>query len=547
MSAPLKIITVGGVAAGMSAATRARRLNENASIIVLERGGYISFANCGLPYYLSGQIKAEQNLLVTTPDKVRQRFNIDARTGHEVIGINRAKKTVDVRIISTGQSLTLPYDKLILATGASPIIPLIDHVHAPNVFLLRSIEDTQSVQRFLNENHPHSVAIIGAGFIGLEMAQAMRERNLEVTLIEKAPHVLPPIDAEMALPIQAELTRNGVNLITGTGLQSLHAAENKVTHIELEDGRKIPADMVLLSIGVRPNTALAREAGLIIGATGAIAVDSHQRTSDADIYAVGDNSEVRHGVTGQPARIPLAGPANRPGRLAGQHAATGSAPAAGRSLGTAIVQVFDLAVGITGLSESSARAAGFNADSAYVYPSHHASYYPGARPRRIKLIYDQPTGKILGAQAVAQARVDKRIDIIATAIHFNGTIDDLAQLDLAYAPQFASAKDPIHQAAMVAQNQRQQLMPAISPAQLNGQQLVDVHTAAEFEKGSLPRAVNIPVDDLRNRLNELDPEKPTVAFCQGGQRGYVAQRILKQHGFQNVVNLKGGYSLMAGK
>ncbi len=546
MSGQLKIVIVGGVAAGMSAATRARRMNENASIIVLERGGHISFANCGLPYFLSGQIKGEQKLLVTTPEKVRERYNIDARVGHEVIGINRASKTVDVRVIATGQSLAIPYDKLILATGAAPIIPAIEHVHAPNVFLLRSIEDTQSVERFLSVQKPASVAIVGAGFIGLEMAQAMRERGLDVTLIEKSPHVLPPVDPEMALPVEAELIRNKVKLITGSGLSALHAAENAVTEIEIEDGRKIAVDMVLLSIGVRPNTALAREAGLIIGATGAIAVDAHQRTSDADIYAVGDNSEVRHGVTGQPARIPLAGPANRLGRLAGQHAASGSSPAAGKSLGTAIVQVFDLAVGITGLNEAAARAAGFDVDAAYVYPSHHASYYPGARPLRIKLVYDRRTGKILGAQAIGQAGVDKRIDVIATAIHFGAAVDDLAQLDLAYAPQFASAKDPIHQAAMVAQNQRLAIMPSISASQLNGQQIVDVRTPIEFASGSLPRAVNIPVDDLRARLLELDPHKPTVTYCHAGQRGYVAQRILQQHGFKNVANLKGGYSLIAG-
>jgi NADPH-dependent 2,4-dienoyl-CoA reductase/sulfur reductase-like enzyme/rhodanese-related sulfurtransferase len=537
----LRIVIVGGVAGGMSAAARARRLNEDASITVLEQGGFISFANCGLPYYLAGRIPSEDKLLITTPQKVRDRFNIDAQVGQEVLRVDRAAKEVEVLDRASGRTYRLGYDKLILAPGASPIVPKVDHVHAPNVFLLRSMEDTRAVRRWLDEQKPASAVIVGAGFIGLEMAEALRERGLAVTLVEKARHVLSPLDPEMAAPVAEELGRHDVRVITGNGLKALHVGEQRlVTAVEVEDGARVAADMVLLSIGVRPNVALAAAAGLMIGPSGAVAVDVFQRTSDPDVYAVGDAAEVTHGVTGPPAWVPLAGPANRQGRLAGEHAATSWAPQAARVLGTAIVQVFGLTVGITGLREAAARAAGFDAQAAYALPPHHAGYYPGAKPISMKLVYDQVTGRILGAQLVGEAGVDKRLDVIATAMHFGGTVDDLAGLDLAYAPQFASAKDAVHVAAMVAQNQRREVMPAVAPAELNGQRLVDVRTRAEYAAGSLPGAINIPLDELRQRLAELDPAAPTVTFCQVGQRGYLAQRILHQHGFDDVKNLKGG-------
>jgi NADPH-dependent 2,4-dienoyl-CoA reductase/sulfur reductase-like enzyme/rhodanese-related sulfurtransferase len=539
-----RIVIVGGVAGGMSAATRARRLNEAASITVLEKGGYISFANCGLPYYIAGRIDSEDKLLISTPDKVRERFNIDARVGHEVIRIDRANKYVEAKVLASGETILLPYDKLILAVGASPIIPPIENVRAPNVFLMRSMEDVQAVQEFIQTKNPHSAAIVGAGFIGVEMAEALVDRGLAVTLIEKVSHALPPLDDEMARDVDAEIRRHGVNLIAGTGLKSLRATGNLVDAVELEDGRLVAADMVILSIGVRPNVKLASDAGLVIGPTGAIAVDEHQRTSDPEIYAVGDASEVRHGASGQPARVPLAGPANRQGRLAGEHAATGKAHPAPPVQGTAIVQVFDLAVGVTGLSESTARKAGLDIETAYVNAAHHAGYYPGAQAMRIKLVYERASGRIAGAQIVGREGVDKRLDVIVTLMHFGGTIDDLANLDLAYAPQFGSAKDPIHQAAMVARNQREGIMAAIGHRDLNGQQIVDVRTSEEFQRGALPRARNIPLDELRQRIGELDPAQATVVYCQHGQRGYVAQRILAQRGFANVKNLKGGYALV---
>lgn len=543
-----RILIVGGVAGGMSAATRARRMNEQAQIVVIEKGGYISFANCGLPYFLAGSIKQESKLLVTDAQRVKERFNIDVLLHHEVMRINRSTKTVEATDLNSGASVKLEYDKLILAPGASAIIPPIAHVKAPNVFLLRSMEDTQAIDRWLSERKPKSAVIIGAGFIGLEMAEAMHQRGLKVTVVEKAPHALPPLDAEMAAPVADALQRFGSELIAGDGLKSLHAAsgaaESLVDAVETETGRVIEADIVLLSIGVRPNVKLAQDAGLTIGRSGAIAVDAMQRTvDDPDIYAVGDASEVIHGVTGEPTRIPLAGPANRQGRLAGEHAATGFAAPGGKVLGTAIVKVFDINVGITGLSERAARAAGIDVDSAYVLPSHHASYYPGAESMRIKLIYEKSTGRVVGAQIVGRSGIDKRLDVIATTIHFRGTIDDLASLDLAYAPPFGSAKDAVHFAAFVAQNQQRHVTESISANDLDGEQLVDVRSEAEFKSGALRDAIHIPVDELRHRAGELNPNEPIVAYCQAGMRGYIAQRMLIQLGFKNVKNLKGGFTL----
>lgn len=547
----LRIVIIGGVAGGMSAATRARRMNEQASITVLDKCGYISFANCGLPYYLAGRIKSKDKLLLTTPQAVAKRYNIDARVHHEVMRIDRAGKVVQAKD-AAGQLIELPYDKLIIATGAEAIVPPIAHVHAPNVFLLRSMEDTFALEQWLTNHKPAQgpgplrATIIGAGFIGLEMTEALRDRSLTVTLVEKAAHPLPMLDPEMAPEIVKELAAHEARLIAGTGLKALHAANDAspVQSVELEDGTRIETDLVLLSIGVRPNIALAQAAGLKIGASGAIAVDEYQRTSDPDIYAVGDASEVRHGVTDQLTRIPLAGPANRQGRLAGEHAATGSSAPAAKVFGTAIVQVFGLSAGITGLSEAAARKAGLDADSAYVLPNHHAGYYPGAQQMRLKLVYEKSTGRVLGAQAVGREGIDKRLDVIAATLHFRGTVEDLGELDLAYAPQFGAAKDPVHYAAFAAENQRRQITAAISPFSLNGQFRLDVRTPQEFAAGALRGAVNIPVDELRQRIGELDPQRSTAICCQVGLRGYIAQRILQQHGFADVKNLKGGY-LMA--
>jgi NADPH-dependent 2,4-dienoyl-CoA reductase/sulfur reductase-like enzyme/rhodanese-related sulfurtransferase len=539
----MRLVIVGGVAAGMSAATRARRMDESAEIVVLEKGGYVSFANCGMPYYLAGRIRTADKLLVTTAAQVGKRFRIDARTGHEVLAIRRAEKVVRVREIATQREYDLGYDKLVLAPGGVPVIPPIEHIRSANVLLLRSMEDTFAIEQFLATKQPKRIAIVGAGFIGLEMAEAMRERGLEVAVIEKAAMPLPQLDADMAAPLVATMQKHGIETHVGTGLQSLQARDGQVTAVVLENGTVVPADMVLLSIGVRPNVQLAKDAGLTIGATGGIAVDEFQRTSDADVYAAGDAAELVHGVTGRITRIPLAGPANRQGRTAGEHAVTGAAPKPGKALGTAILQLFETTAAMTGLGEVAARAAGFDVGTAVVVPNHHASYYPGAESMRLKLVYDRATRRVLGASGVGGAGIDKRMDVIATVLHFGGTIDDLTALDLAYAPQFGSAKDPVHMAGFVAQNQQDGVSSGCSLAEINGSTLLDVRTPEEFAAGALPGAVNIPVDDLRGRLGELDRDADIVTYCKVGQRGYVAERILRQHGFAKVRNLKGGYTL----
>lgn len=535
-----RIVIVGGVAGGMSAATRARRLNEHATITVLEKGGYISFANCGLPYYLGGQIEDEASLFLTTPEKVRERYRIDARVHHEVIRIDRAAKVVEGIDRKSGQEFSVPYDKLILAPGASPILPKLDGIDADNVFVLRNVEDTQRLHHHLSESKATRAIVVGGGFIGLEMVEALHARGVAVTLLEKAPHALPALDPEMAGWIEGEMRRHGVTVHVGTGLGGLELDGERVVAVTTDTGLRIETDFVLLSMGVRPITKLAEEAGLAIGPTGGIAVDKAMRTSDPDVYAVGDAAQVMQGVTHLAARVPLAGAANRHGRLAGEHAASGHGLPAGEVLGTAIVRIFDLDVGITGLGLHAARRAGYDADSVVVHPKDHASYYPGAQEMHLLLVYDRSDGRVLGAQGVGPAGVDKRIDVIATVLHFHGTVDDLASLDLCYAPQFSGAKDPVHYAAFVAQNDRRGLSPLVDAAE-PGVQLVDVRTPREVALGALEGAIAIPLDSLRERLGELDPGRPTVVYCQQGLRGHVAARILRQHGFRDVRNLKGGY------
>lgn len=541
---PLRIVIVGGVAGGMSAATRARRVNESASIIVLERSGHVSFANCGLPYYLNRKIPSADKLLVTTPKSLKSRFNIDARVHHNVTAIDRAKKVIRGANLDTNDAFELPYDKLILAPGAEAILPPIEHVNLPNVFALRNVENTMAIDQYIEKNASTKCVVVGAGFIGLEIAESLKQRGLSVSMVEKVDHVLPPLDAELATPLHQELLANGINLKTGVGLASLVAANGIVKQVVLENGDQLDADLVIMAIGVKPNTQLASVAGLKIGESGCIAVDSFQRTSDPDIYAAGDATETMHRVTGKPSRIPLAGPANRQGRIAGQHAATGASEPAPSLLGTAIVQVFGATAAMTGLSSTQAQKLGVTTDAAWVYPVNHASYYPGAKNMRLKVIYDPKTLKILGAQCVGAEGVDKRIDVIATVIHFGGTLKDLVNLDLTYSPQYGSAKDPVHIAAMVGLNQANGLSPAIEQGDMAGKYVVDVRTPTEFSRGFIPGAVNIPVDDLRNRLGELPKDKPIALYCQVGLRGYVAQRILLQNGFTNVVNVKGGYSMM---
>ncbi len=536
----LRIVVVGGVAGGMSAAARARRLDESASITVLEKTGHISFANCGLPYFVGGKIVDEQELYLTTPERVQERFRIDARVRHEVTAIDPQTKTVHGTNLATGEPFSLPYDKVILAPGAAPILPAIPGLSAPNVFTLRNVEDALALKAFATSPGVRRAVVVGAGFIGLEMVEALVARGLSVTVLEKAPQALPPLAGEMAGWVEHELRANGVTLRLGTGIAGVTLREGSVSEVVTETGEAIATDLVLLAMGVRPSLALAELAGLTLGARGGIQVDAALRTSDPDIYAVGDAIEVVHGVTLSETRIPLAGAANRHGRTAGEHAVTGQAAPAATVFGTAVLRIFGLDVAMTGLGPVAARQAGFDVDFVIIHPNDHASYYPGATPMHLMLTYDTQSQRVLGAQAVGPKGIDKRIDVIATLLHFGGTLSDLANLDLTYAPQFSSAKDPVHMAAFVAQNQVSGLTPSVDTLP-DGAQLVDVRTPSEFAAGSLPTAINLPLDSLREQLGQLDPQRPVVTMCRVGLRGHVATRILKQRGFAEVSNLRGGY------
>lgn len=539
------ILIVGGVAGGASAAARARRVNERARILIFERDAYISFANCGLPYYIGGEITDRDQLLVANPQLFYERFRIEARVRHEVIAIDRAAKSVRVRDLETGMTYEEPYDKLILSPGATPVMPPIPGAEARGVLALRNIEDMDRIVAALPR--VSQAVVVGAGYIGLEMVEQLVHKGVSVTLVELRDQVMPFFDREIAEPLHREIERHGVRLELGRSVAAIASSGGAATGVTLSDGTRIPADLVLMSVGVRPNVELAAQAGLTIGMSGGIATDAVMRTSDPDIYAIGDAAEYGFGPTGERARVPLAGIANRTGRLAGQHAATGAARRAPAAWGTSVVRAFGYAAGITGLSLRAARAAGLDASAAHVVSYHHASYYPGAASLAIKLVYERGGGRILGAQAVGAAGVDKRLDVMATLMHFRGTVEDLAELDFAYAPPFRSAKDPLHVAAFVAQNDLDGLAPLIQPdADLSGYQVLDVREADELEALPLPQApqaLNIRLDELRGRLGELDPGRPTLVSCKSGQRAYVAVRILAQHGFARVYNLSGAAAM----
>lgn len=543
MSAP-RILIVGGVAGGASAATRARRLNESAEIIIFEMGEFVSFANCGLPYHIGEQIRDRSKLLVATAKHFRDTFRIEVRTRHEVTRIDRASKQIEVLDHQTGERSRERYDQLILSMGASPIRPQWNGIECSNVFTLRDMADTDRIKSYVDTQKPKRAVVVGAGYIGLEMVEALTSRGIAVSLVELQPQLLPLMDAEMAALLEPTLRDHKVAVHLGAQVESLTVEDGLAKGVRLAGGETLAADLVLVSIGVRPNTELAVAAGLAIGASGAVAVNEHLQTNDPSIYAVGDVAEVVFLPTGKTSRVPLAGPANRNGRLAGQRAATGASPAATPVAGSAIVGLFGKAAAMTGLSVKAARKAGFTCSASYAIRGHHAGYYPGAEEMILKLVFDTRTRRILGAQAVGGAGVDKRIDVIATAMRFNGTVDDLAGVDLAYAPQFGAAKDPVHIAAFVAQNHLDGYVEQVLPGDsIEPGQLLDVRTEAEVAAGSLPGAVNIPVQQLREGMFRLDKSKPVTVFCKVGQRGYVAARILMQSGFKEVRNLAGGYTL----
>ena len=537
------IVIVGGVAGGASAATRARRMNENAKIIMLEKDDYVSFANCGLPYHIGGEIPDRADLLVATPEFLQKRFRLDVRIREEAVSIDRASKRIEVKRRHGGDTYWIDYDKVILAPGASPFVPPIENGDAENIQTLRNVADTDRIKAIVDAEGTQKAVVVGAGYIGLEMIEQLVGRGIETTLVELQPQVLPLLDAEMAEPIRSELERHGVKMHLGTSVQGAVVSGGRATAVTLADGTTIDTDLVIIGVGVRPNTELAESAGLEIGPGRGIATNEFMQTSDPDIYAVGDAAEYVFGPTESKQRIALAGPANRAGRLAGQHAATGDCPPMSRVMGTSAVRVFDVNVATTGISVGFAKRASIDVRSVTIIAKHHAGYFPGAETMTLKLVYEPETGKVLGAQAVGGAGVDKRIDVIATAMHFGGSVADLAGVDLAYAPPFGAAKDPLHMAAFAAGNQLDGIETfADSDADLTGFQVVDVRTHTEVDQLSLKNvngAVHIPVDELRERLSELDAGKPTVVTCAVGVRGHIAARILKQNGF-DVRNLAGG-------
>ena len=542
MPKPKRIVIVGGVAGGASAAARARRLSEEAEIVLLERGPYVSFANCGLPYHIGGTIADRDRLLVQTPEALRKRFRIDVRTRTEAVRIDRKARTVTVRNLETGATSAEPYDALILSPGAEPVRPPIPGADDPRVLTLRSLQDMDRIKRVVDEHKPGRAVVVGGGYIGLEMAEALRGRGADVTLVELADQVFPAADPEMVAPVHQELRRHGVDLRLGTQVAAIRA-EGDALRVRLSRGDEVACGLVILAVGVRPETTLAREAGLPIGPTGGIVVDDHMRTADPAIWAVGDAVEVTHLVGGGPCLIPLAGPANRQGRIAADNV-FGRPSVYRKTQGTAICKVFDLAIGMTGLSEKALRKAGRPCEKVYVHPASHAAYYPGASPLSLKLLFDPADGRVLGAQAVGADGVDKRIDVLAVAIRAGLTVQDLADQELAYAPPYGSARDPVNYAGFVAANVLAGDVALCHTEDVArpgpGRLLLDVRTPKEVAGGTIPGALSIPLDDLRGRLGELPRDKEILAFCQVGLRGYLACRILAQKGFR-CRNLSGGY------
>lgn len=538
-----KIIIVGGVAGGASAAARARRLSEDAEIIMLERGEFISFANCGLPYHVSGDITQRDALLLQTPQSFKSRFNVEVRIFSEVVAIDRQQKVLTVKNVLSGEEYKEPYDKLLLSPGAAPIRPPIPGINSANTFSLRNIPDMDRILAAVSQNKPQHATVVGGGFIGLEMVEALHQIGIAVTLLELSEQVMAPVDLEMANFVHQALVQKQTDLRLNTGLTAITELPEHL-ELTLSNGEKLTTGLVILAIGVKPETMLASAAGLELGARGGIKVDEGMRTSDPDIYAVGDAVETLDFVTAQPALIPLAGPANRQGRIAADNM-LGRDEKYQRTQGTAICKIFDFAIASTGHSEKSLRRQGRAYEKVYVHPGNHAGYYPGAFPVSFKLIFDPVTGQILGGQAFGKEGVDKRIDVLAVAMRAGLKVQDLEHLELTYAPPFGSARDVINQAGMVAANvikgDERVCHTAdilnISPEQF----LLDVRNPGELTKiGAIAGAVNIPVDQLRERLAELPKDKEILITCQVGLRGHVAYRLLANHGF-NARNLSGGF------
>lgn len=529
-----KIVIVGGVAGGAATAARARRLDENASITLIERGPDVSFANCGMPYYIGGEIRSREALAVQTPQSLRALLAIDVRTRTEAVKINRDQKTLSVKNLETGECSDLPYDKLVLAPGASPVLPPLPGLDPEKVFTLRNLQDMDKI--FAKVGTARRATVVGAGFIGVEISEAFRHRGLDVALVEAAPQILPVLDAEMTRTARAALERNGVKVFTEEFVVGFEGRGNGEITTQLKSGKALDSDFVVLSIGVAPESKLAREAGLTLGLRGAVSVNEWQQTSDSDIYAVGDAVETRDRVAGGRVVLPMAGPANRQGRVAADHIFLGekAKPYPG-SAGTAIVRAFDVAAGITGWNERRAKQENLDYAVATVTDTDHASYYPGAQKMTLKILWEKPTGRILGAQVFGSAGVDKRLDVFATAIAAKMTIDDITHLELSYAPPFGSAKDIVNLAGFQAGNLAAGLAEAIwemPPVFADDEVLLDVRSVPVAKASPIPGATHIPMAQLRSRLGELDKNKTYIIACAVGKTAYFAARVLTQKGFK---------------
>lgn len=539
----MKLLIIGGVAGGASAAARARRLSEDAEIILFERGPDVSFANCGLPYYVGGEIADRNKLLVVTPERLQTRFKLDVRTRTSVEAIDRTAKKVRVRDLALGREYEETFDKLILAPGAAPLRPPIPGIDLPGIFTLRNLQDVDRIKQKVDQG-VRQVVVVGAGFIGLELVENFVRRGISTTVVELQDQVLPPFDKEMTTPIAEHLAAKGVTVLLSQSAEAFEKSSDGLI-VQLKSGQRLPAQLVILGVGVRPENKLAVDVGLEVGPRGGIRVNDHLQTSDPDVYAVGDAIEVKDFVLGVPTQVPLAGPANRQGRIAADHIFGRDVRYRGTQ-GTAIVRVFDLTAAMTGASEKILQRTKRGYRKVYVHPTNHASYYPGAEAMTLKLLFDPQNGKLFGAQAVGGAGVDKRIDVLAVAIQAGMTVFDLEEMELAYSPQYGSAKDPINMAGFVASGLLRgdhpqvdvEALLAVSPSQRPF--VLDVRTPEEFSAGHLPEAVNIPVDELRSRLDEIPHDREIALYCQVGQRGYLATRILRQAGLP-AVNVGGGY------
>ena len=542
----MKVVIVGGVAGGATAAARLRRLDESAEIVVFERSGYVSYANCGLPYYIGGIITDRAELTLQTPESFWRRFRVDMRVRHEVTAIHPDTKTVDVKNLATGEVFAESYDKLILSPGARPTQPALPGVGIDRLFTLRTVEDTLKLREFIEQHHPRSAVLAGGGFIGIELVENLRELGLDVTVVQRPKQLLNPLDADMAAFLHAQLREKGVKLMLGRTVEGFAADGDRVS-VLIKDEAPLTADMVVLAIGVTPDTALAKDAGLELGIKGSIVVNDRMETSVPDIYAVGDAVQVKHSVTGQDTLLSLAGPANKQGRIAADNICGGDSRYLG-SQGSSVIKVFDMTIAATGVNEKTARQAGIDCDKVFLSPMSHAGYYPGGKVMTMKVVFEKGTYRLLGAQIVGYEGVDKRIDVLATAIHAGLTGPQLKDLDLAYAPPYSSAKDPVNMAGFTIENLSRGLVEQFFPEDVDAlprdgsATLLDVRTPGEYAAGHAEGFVNLPVDDLREHLAEIPADKPVYLICQSALRSYIACRILSQHGLR-CSHLSGGWRL----